>query len=188
MMRRGSRGVCGAAARRSAQSLCAPSRLAALRSRPGQTSRPAATDNPNNALIFNCYYYYYFLPPDVSPVGVLMDGVAWTPSVTRWRWILAFVSWGISRFRFCPRCSGRRARRCGSTAGKRRVRTCFFLDLHLLCCSFSPPLSPCLLVSFMVHLFFFFFFYNSVILCVFQLLWCKCGGHRQQDRASHGEF
>ena len=157
MMRRGSRGVCGAAARRSAQSLCAPSRLAALRSRPGQTSRPAATDNPNNALIFNCYYYYYFLPPDVSPVGVLMDGVAWTPSVTRWRWILAFVSWGISRFRFCPRCSGRRARRCGSTAGKRRVRTCFLL---------RPPSALLLILSSLVSLsprllhgasFFFFF-------------------------------
>lgn len=59
MMRRGRRGVCGAAARRSAQSLCAPSRLAALRSRPGQTSRPAAIDNHNNALIFLPFFYSF---------------------------------------------------------------------------------------------------------------------------------
>lgn len=97
------------------QSLCALSRLRALRSPGEQIQHPA----PNNALFF--YFYtagFTVCTSYKSPEKVLMDGVAWIPNVIQWRWTLAFVNWGISRFRFCLLCWGRRAHQSVLTKGK----------------------------------------------------------------------
>lgn len=102
----------GAAARRF--SLCAQSRLRAVRL-PERADLSAAL---NNALFF--YFYTTGCPvctAEEPPLGVLMDGGAWIPSVIQWRWTLAFVNWGISQYRFCPLCSGRRAHQSGLTIG-----------------------------------------------------------------------
>lgn len=106
------------------QSLCAPSRLRALRSPGEQTQHPAL----NNALFF--YFYttgYPVCTSDKSPERVLMDGVAWIPNVIQWRWTLAFVNWGISRFRFCLLCWGRRAHQSVLTIGKDSFTIYWFL-------------------------------------------------------------
>lgn len=73
--------------------------------------------------IMRCFFYFYtagvqLCTHDASPAGLLMDGIAWAPSATRWRWTLAFVNWGISRFRFCPLRLGRRVHQSGLTIGK----------------------------------------------------------------------
>lgn len=105
-MRRGGRGE---PSRSGGSSLCV------LSSGCGRPESPA----PNDAQFF--YFSTAGAPvraAEVSPVGVLM--AAWTPNATRWRWILAFVSWGISLYRFCPLCWGKKAHRSGSTIGNSR--------------------------------------------------------------------
>lgn len=106
IMRRGGR---GARSRSSCSSLCV------LSSGCGRPECPAL----NDARFF--YFSTAGAPvraAEYPVVGVLM--AAWTPNATRWRWILAFVSWGISLYRFCPLCWGKKAHRSGSTIGNGR--------------------------------------------------------------------
>lgn len=100
----------------SSQSLCALSRGCCARSH-GAVDRTLSRQQRCDSGLF-CGW----IPGVRSRQGsssVLMDGIAWILSVTQWRWTLAFVSWGISPYRFCPLCLQRRAHQSGSTIGKR---------------------------------------------------------------------
>lgn len=91
--------------------------------RPGSEPprRPESTPNvldPRMRIFFLLFYRWMSsLYSWRTGSWVLMDGVAWIPSVTQWRWTLAFVNWGISLYRFCPLCLGRRVHPSGLTIG-----------------------------------------------------------------------
>lgn len=131
----------------------------------GRPESPA----PNDARFF--YFSTAGAPvraAEVSPVGVLM--AAWAPNATRWRWILAFVSWGISLYRFCPLCWGKKAHRCGSTIGNGRGQGTPVPQRP----SARFTTSRCCIT-------------NMIACLLFQLIWSQCGGHWQQDRTGDGK-
>lgn len=156
--------------------------------------------------IMRCFFYFYtagvqLCTHDASPAGLLMDGIAWAPSATRWRWTLAFVNWGISRFRFCPLRLGRRVHQSGLTIGKCQHSVFEAVSRKLeggegAFADFLKSLSALSLrgegekqqpqwSQLMLH---HHHHQTGFPLSVLQLLGCKCGGHRQQDRASNGRW
>lgn len=138
-------------------------------------------------------HFSTFLPVCTAsepPSGVFMGGVAWIPGVALlWRWTLAFVNWGISPYRFCPRCSRRSARLSGSIIGNhgffaRKYCGAFLLNwclkvkhIYSKAAMLHQPFSPKILCKNC-------FFFSSSVLQLFRH-WCGC--HWQQDWTSDGK-